>query len=162
VCASFIPHLLAPDQKLQCSASSVEFVEMIDDDGNALKRIVMGDGSWCFMNDPETKRQSATWLRQKKSKSQKVRMQQSRLKNNVDLIFYAKNKHQKNTRLPIFPNKISQTKQPQLQAIKIHNILLSEPNKIRTNRSTEIFPRLQHKRKQTRYKELHFLQRTFA
>lgn len=38
-----------PDQK-----HHVEFVEMSDDDGNALKRIVMGDQSWRFMHNPET------------------------------------------------------------------------------------------------------------
>jgi hypothetical protein len=31
VCVRFVPHLLTPDQKYQRAASSVEFVEMIDD-----------------------------------------------------------------------------------------------------------------------------------
>jgi hypothetical protein len=58
-----IPHLLTPDKKRQRSASSVEFVDMIDDDRNVLKRIVTGDVCRCFMYyDPGTKRQSATWL----------------------------------------------------------------------------------------------------
>jgi hypothetical protein len=60
VCAHFVPHLLMPDQKHQRAASSVEFVKMIDDTRNVLTRIVTGDGSWCFMYDPEIKRQSAT------------------------------------------------------------------------------------------------------
>jgi hypothetical protein len=42
MCACFVPHLLTPDKK-QCPTSSVEFVEMIDNDKNALKRIVTGD-----------------------------------------------------------------------------------------------------------------------
>jgi hypothetical protein len=75
VCACFVPHLLTPDQKHRRAASSVEFVEMIGGDRNVLKRIVTGDESWCFMYDPETKRQSATWLSPKKPKAQKVRMQ---------------------------------------------------------------------------------------
>jgi hypothetical protein len=45
VCANFVPHLLRPDQKHQRAASSVEFVEMNDDDRNVLKRIVTGDES---------------------------------------------------------------------------------------------------------------------
>jgi hypothetical protein len=45
VCACFVPHLLTPDQKYQCTASSGESVEMIDDDRNILKRIVTGDES---------------------------------------------------------------------------------------------------------------------
>jgi hypothetical protein len=80
VCARFVPHLLMPDQKHKCTASSVEFVEMTDDDRNVLKRIVMADESWCFMYDPETNCQSATWLSPKKPKAQKVRMQKSQLK----------------------------------------------------------------------------------
>jgi len=27
-----------------------------------IKTIVAGDGSWCFVYDPQTKRQSPTWL----------------------------------------------------------------------------------------------------
>jgi hypothetical protein len=43
VCTRFVPHLLTPDQKHQRAASSVEIVEMIDDDRNVLKRIITGD-----------------------------------------------------------------------------------------------------------------------
>jgi hypothetical protein len=46
-----------------------ETAEMVDDDRNVLKRIVTGDESWCFMYDPETKRQSATWLSPKEPKA---------------------------------------------------------------------------------------------
>jgi hypothetical protein len=67
----FVPHLLTLDQKHQCAASSIEFVEMTDD-RNILKRIVTGDESWCFIYNPETKCQSATWLSPKKPKAQKV------------------------------------------------------------------------------------------
>jgi hypothetical protein len=45
VCAPFVPHLLTPDQKHQRAASSVEFVEMTDDDRNVLKRIATGEES---------------------------------------------------------------------------------------------------------------------
>jgi hypothetical protein len=67
VCARFV-HLLTPEQKHQRAASSVEFVGMVDD-RNVLKRIVTGDESWCFMHDPETKRQSTTRLSPKKLKA---------------------------------------------------------------------------------------------
>jgi hypothetical protein len=79
-----------PDQKYQRAASSVEFVEMSDDNRNVLKRIVMGDESWCFMCDPETKRQSATCMSPKKPKVQKVRMQKSRVKTILTACFDAK------------------------------------------------------------------------
>jgi histone-lysine N-methyltransferase SETMAR len=79
VCARFVPHLLTLDQKHQHAASSVEFLEMADDDTNVLKRTITGDESWCFMYDPESKRQSATQLRPKKPKAQKVAMRKSRV-----------------------------------------------------------------------------------
>jgi hypothetical protein len=90
VCALFVPHLLTPDQKHQRAPSSAELVEMIDDDRNVLKSIVTGDKNWCFMYDPETKLHSATWLSLKKPKSQKVRMQKSRVKTMLTALFDAK------------------------------------------------------------------------
>jgi hypothetical protein len=76
VCAHFVPHLLRPDQQHECAASSVEFVKMTDDDKS---RIVAGDHSWCFLDDPE-KSQSAIWFSPKKPKTQRVRMQKSLVK----------------------------------------------------------------------------------
>jgi hypothetical protein len=55
VCAPFVTYFLTPYQKHQHAALSVEFVEIIDDDRNVLKRIVTGDESWYFMYDPVTK-----------------------------------------------------------------------------------------------------------
>jgi hypothetical protein len=78
--AHFVPHLLTRDQKHQRAASSVEFLEMTDDDRNVLKKAITGDEIWCFMYDLETKRQSATWSSPKKPKAQKVGMQKSRAK----------------------------------------------------------------------------------
>jgi hypothetical protein len=82
--------LITPDQKHQRAASSVEFIEMIDDGRNVLKRTVTGDESWCFMYDPETKSQNATWLSPKKPTSQQVRMQISRVKTMSTAFFDAK------------------------------------------------------------------------
>jgi hypothetical protein len=48
-----------------------------------------GGESWCFMYDPETKYQSATWLSPKKPKAQKVRMQKSRVKTMLTAFFDA-------------------------------------------------------------------------
>jgi hypothetical protein len=80
----FVPRLLTPDQKHQCAASSVEFVEMIVDDRNVLKRIVTGDEIRRFMYDPETKSQSATWVSPKTPKAQEVKIAGE---NKVDCIF---------------------------------------------------------------------------
>jgi hypothetical protein len=90
VFARFVPNLLTLDQKHQRAASSVEFVEMIYDYINVLKTIVIGDESWSFMYDPETKRQSATSLSPKKPKPQKVRMQKWRVKTMLITFFMPK------------------------------------------------------------------------
>jgi hypothetical protein len=87
VCACFVLHLLMPDQKHQHPASSVEFVEMTNDDRNVLKRIVTGDESWGSIYDPDTKRQSATWLSPKKPNTQKVRMEKLRVKTMLTAFF---------------------------------------------------------------------------
>jgi hypothetical protein len=86
VCTGFVPHLLMPDQKHQHAASPVEFVEMTDDNRNALKRIVTGDESWCFMHNPET----ASELSPQKPKAQKVRMEKSWVKTMLTAFFDAK------------------------------------------------------------------------
>jgi hypothetical protein len=88
--ARFVPHLLKPDQNHQRAASSVEIVEMIYNDRCVLKWIVTGDESWCFMYDPETKRQSANGWSPKKPKAQKVRTQKSRVKTILTAFFMLK------------------------------------------------------------------------
>jgi hypothetical protein len=91
VCSRFVPCLLTPAKKHQCPTTSVEFVLMTgDDDGNVLKRIVMGDESCYFMYNPERKCQSATWLSPKKPKAQKVRMQNLWVKRILTAFFHAK------------------------------------------------------------------------
>jgi hypothetical protein len=62
--------LLTHDQKQQHAKSPVEIVEMTNDNRNVLKRTVMYNESWCFMYDPDTKCQSATWVSPRKSKAQ--------------------------------------------------------------------------------------------
>jgi hypothetical protein len=71
------------NQKHRHAALSIEVVEMIDDGRNILKRIVKDDQSRCFMHNPKTKCQSATWLTPKSPKAQKVRMQKKTNENNV-------------------------------------------------------------------------------
>jgi hypothetical protein len=58
VCVRFVPQLSTPYQKHQRPASSFELDEMIDDDRNVLERIITGDESWRFVEDPERRNQS--------------------------------------------------------------------------------------------------------
>jgi hypothetical protein len=86
MCARFVPHLLMLDQKYQRVASSVEFVEMIGDDRNVLKRTVMGDKSWCFMYNPEI----CNLVEPKETKSSELRMQKMQVKTMLNAFFYVK------------------------------------------------------------------------
>jgi hypothetical protein len=78
--------LLRPDQNRQSAASPDEFVEMIDDNRNVLKRIVTGDESWRFMYNPET----ASELSPQKPRAQKVRMRKLWVKTMLTAFFDAK------------------------------------------------------------------------
>jgi hypothetical protein len=80
VCARFVPRFLTPDQKHQRAPSSVEFVEMTDDDRNVLNRIVTVDESCCFMYDSGNKTSECNLVELKKPKAQKMRTQKSRVK----------------------------------------------------------------------------------
>jgi hypothetical protein len=80
VCTKFVPYLLTPVQKTLPVESYENFVEMVEKDEIVLSKIVTGDETSCFTYDPTTKRQSAEWLRLKKTKPSKVRMEKSRVK----------------------------------------------------------------------------------
>lgn len=90
VCARFVPHFLTADQKQRRMDCARDLVETADNDANFLKTIVTGDETWCFMYDPQTKRQSAAWLEPTDSKPTKVRQQKSRVKTMLIAFFDAK------------------------------------------------------------------------
>jgi hypothetical protein len=73
LCAPFVPHSLTPEQREDRVTSSQDIIAMADADKNFFNKIIMGDETWCFAYDPETKRQSSEWvgetsLRPKKTK----------------------------------------------------------------------------------------------
>jgi hypothetical protein len=51
LCAHFIPQSLTPEQR----QDRQDIITMADADKNFFKKIVMGDETWCFTYDPETK-----------------------------------------------------------------------------------------------------------
>jgi hypothetical protein len=56
--AKFVPRLSTDDQKQQCVNTCVELQEKANEDPNFISRIIMGDESWIYCYDPETKQQS--------------------------------------------------------------------------------------------------------
>ena len=54
---------------------------------NFFNKIVMGDETWCFAYDPETKRQSSEWVGETSRWLKKLKFQRSRIKT-MFIIFF--------------------------------------------------------------------------
>ena len=55
VAAKFVPCLLTQDQKNTRLTLCQELKIQIESDPNFLSKVIMGDESWCYGYDPETK-----------------------------------------------------------------------------------------------------------
>ena len=55
-----IPCILTQDQRDECMTICGDLISRADDDQMFLNRIITGDKTWCFLYDPELKRQSTT------------------------------------------------------------------------------------------------------
>lgn len=79
--ACFLPHLLTLDQQYNCTASSVEFVEMNNDNRNVFKEIVTGDESSCLMCTIQKQKSECNLVDSKENENAKIWSE-----NNVDCI----------------------------------------------------------------------------
>jgi hypothetical protein len=50
-------------------------------------KIIMGDETWCFAYDPETKRQSSEWVGETSPRPKKLKFQRSRIKTMLIIFF---------------------------------------------------------------------------
>ncbi|GBN33688.1 hypothetical protein AVEN_259780-2-1, partial [Araneus ventricosus] len=55
ICARFVPHKLSDEQKQHRMETSGDFIDACDLNPQFLETIVIGDESWCYQYDPETK-----------------------------------------------------------------------------------------------------------
>jgi len=62
LCARFVRHSLTSEQKEDRGMSCQDIIAMADADKNFFNKIITGDETWCFANDPKTKRQSSEWV----------------------------------------------------------------------------------------------------
>ena len=46
----------------------------------SFNKIIMGDETWCFAHDPETKRQSSNWVGEISPRPKKLKFRRSRIK----------------------------------------------------------------------------------
>ena len=63
ICAKFITKLLSAEQKKLGLEIAQDNLEMVNNDDTVLKRVIIGDESWVYGYDPETKQQSSQWKR---------------------------------------------------------------------------------------------------
>ena len=61
-----------------------DIVETAENDPEFLDSIIIGDESWCFKYDPETKRQSAEWKSKRRAKTKKIAFSEVSNQDNVD------------------------------------------------------------------------------
>jgi hypothetical protein len=50
-------------------------------------KIIMGNETWCFAYDPETKRQSSEWVEESSRRPKKLKFQRSRIKTMLTIFF---------------------------------------------------------------------------
>jgi hypothetical protein len=77
ICTRFFPHSLTGEQKV---AVSRDLIATEDSDSVFFNTIITGNETWCFVNDPTTKVQSAAWVGESSTRSKKLRFQKSRVK----------------------------------------------------------------------------------
>ena len=77
VAAKFVSKLLNFDQRTRCMTIAQEMLDDVNDDPDLLKRVIIGDESWVYGNDVETKAQSSQWKHTESSRPKKKRQVRS-------------------------------------------------------------------------------------
>lgn len=87
VCQRFIPHALTEEQQEQRANLAQDLIEKADEDPTFLEKIVTGDETWCFLYDPQGKRQSSEWKSPSSPRGCKTRLDRSKGKVML-IVFY--------------------------------------------------------------------------
>jgi hypothetical protein len=64
-----------------------DLIDSADKDGTFLNRFITGDKTWCFLYDPQLKRQSATWKLPSSPRKKKLRQDRSEGKVMLEMFF---------------------------------------------------------------------------
>ena len=89
LCAHFVPHSLAPEQREDWVTSCQDIIAMVDADKHLFNKIIMGDETWCFAYDPKTKQQSSEWVGETSPQPKKLKFQRSSIKTMLIIFFYS-------------------------------------------------------------------------
>jgi hypothetical protein len=65
---------------------------MANADKHFLNKIITGDETWCFANDPKIKQQSSEWVGETSPRLKKLKFQRSHIKNML-IIFFQLSRH---------------------------------------------------------------------
>jgi histone-lysine N-methyltransferase SETMAR len=79
LCASFVPHSLTHEQR-EDGVDLAKTLSRRPMQTKTFNKIIMGDETWCFVYDPETKRQSSEWVGETFTRPRKLKFQRSRMK----------------------------------------------------------------------------------
>ncbi|XP_035213747.1 uncharacterized protein LOC118187601 [Stegodyphus dumicola] len=88
VCAKLVSKVLSVDQKKWSMTVCQEMLKRLNVDPNFLEKVVIGDETWVYEYDPESKRRSSEWHTASSPKPKKARMSKSRV--HVDCYFMVK------------------------------------------------------------------------
>jgi len=79
LCARFVPHIFDI-----CAKGRSSHILPRHRNGrcrqNIFNKIIMGDETWCFADDPESKRQISEWVGEISPRPKKLKFQRSRIK----------------------------------------------------------------------------------
>jgi histone-lysine N-methyltransferase SETMAR len=87
LCVRFVPHCLTAEQREDRVTTCQDIIAMTDAHKHFFNKIIIGDQTWCFAYDPETKRQSSEWTGETSPRPKKLKFQMSRIKT-ILIIFF--------------------------------------------------------------------------
>jgi len=90
VAAKFVPRLLTDAQKENRVTVSQELFDHSNADENFLKNVILGDETWVYGYDVETKDQSSQWMGKLSPRSKKSTSGSLKCEGEVDSFFYWK------------------------------------------------------------------------
>jgi hypothetical protein len=61
-CAHFVPYSLTAEQGEDRVTSCQDIIAMANADKNFFNKIIIGNETWCFAYEPETKQNSSEWV----------------------------------------------------------------------------------------------------
>ena len=87
ICAKLVPKNVSMEQKANRLEICQDFLGILEIEPNFLHKVIIGDESWVFDYDPETKWQSEEWHTKSSPLPKKERVSRSRVKTMIIVFF---------------------------------------------------------------------------